>query len=112
MKTYVSLAVLNAGQMAIFSAGMLVCMLMSAREVVAGTLTLGDFVMINALLIQLYVPLNFIGTVYREIKQALVDIEQMFHILERNPEVSDRPGRARSEGQRGHHQLPRRALQL
>lgn len=92
VKTYVSLAVLNAGQMAIFSAGMLVCMLMSAREVVAGTLTLGDFVMINALLIQLYVPLNFIGTVYREIKQALVDIEQMFHILERNPEVSDRPG--------------------
>ncbi|MFN0263046.1 ABCB family ABC transporter ATP-binding protein/permease [Tepidamorphus sp. 3E244] len=92
IKTYVSLAFLNAGQMLIFSVGMLICMWMSAREVMAGTQTLGDFVMINALLIQLYIPLNFIGTVYREIKQALVDIEQMFRILEQNPEVADRPG--------------------
>ncbi|MCC0048194.1 MAG: ATP-binding cassette domain-containing protein [Rhodobiaceae bacterium] len=92
IKTYVSLAVLNAGQMAIFTGGMLICMMMSAREVVAGTQTLGSFVMINALLIQLYIPLNFIGTVYREIKQALVDIEQMFQILERDPEIADKPG--------------------
>ena len=92
IKTYVSLAVLNAGQMAIFTGGMLICMLMSAREVVAGTQTLGAFVMVNALLIQLYLPLNFIGTVYREIKQALVDIEQMFQLLEQDPEIADKPG--------------------
>ena len=90
-KTYTSLAVLNSGQTVIFTFAMMVCMLLSAREVAAGTQTLGDFVMINALLIQLYQPLNFIGTVYREIKQGLIDIENMFHLLEQQPEIGDRP---------------------
>jgi ATP-binding cassette, subfamily B, heavy metal transporter len=91
-KSYISLAFLNAGQAVIFTAGLSACMAMSALDVMAGRNTVGDFVMVNALLIQLYQPLNFMGTVYREIKQALVDIEKMFDILSTNAEVEDKPG--------------------
>jgi ATP-binding cassette subfamily B protein len=91
-KAYTSLAVLNAGQAIIFTAGLTACMAMSAADVVAGRNTVGDFVLINAMLIQLYIPLNFMGMVYREIKQALVDIEMMFDILGTNAEVKDSPG--------------------
>jgi len=90
-KSYISLAVLNAGQAVIFTAGLTACMAMSALDVAAGRNTVGDFVMVNALLIQLYQPLNFMGTVYREIRQALVDIEKMFDILSTNAEVKDAP---------------------
>ncbi len=90
-KTWVSLAWLNSGQMILFSLGMLSCMLLAAIEVQQGKLTVGDFVLINALLLQLYMPLNFIGMVYREIRQSLVDIENMFELLERDPEIADRP---------------------
>jgi ATP-binding cassette, subfamily B, heavy metal transporter len=90
-KSYISLAVLNAGQAVIFTAGLTACMVMSALDVAAGRNTVGDFVMVNALLIQLYQPLNFMGTVYREIRQALVDIEKMFEILSTNAEVEDKP---------------------
>jgi ATP-binding cassette subfamily B protein len=91
-KSYISLAILNAGQAVIFTAGLTACMAMSALDVMAGRNSVGDFVMVNALLIQLYQPLNFMGTVYREIKQALVDIEKMFEILGTNAEVQDKPG--------------------
>jgi ATP-binding cassette subfamily B protein len=92
VQTYTSLAVLNAGQAAIFSAGLAAVMVMCARGIQAGTNTVGDFVMINAMMIQLYQPLNFMGMVYREIKQAVTDIETMFHILSRDPEIKDKPG--------------------
>jgi ATP-binding cassette, subfamily B, heavy metal transporter len=91
-KSYTSLAVLNAGQAIIFTIGLTACMAMSAADVLAGRNTVGDFVMVNAMLIQLYQPLNFMGMVYREIKQALVDIEKMFGILSTNAEVQDSPG--------------------
>ncbi|MBN9580896.1 MAG: ABC transporter ATP-binding protein/permease [Afipia sp.] len=90
--TYTSLAVLNTGQAIIFTAGLTVTMLMCAVGVRNGTNTVGDFVMINAMMIQLYQPLNFMGMVYREIKQAIIDIEKMFAVLSRNPDVKDRPG--------------------
>jgi ATP-binding cassette subfamily B protein len=92
IKTYVSLAVLNCGQAVIFTLGLMAVMAMSVEGVRAGTNTVGDFVLINAMMIQLYQPLNFMGLVYREIRQATIDIEMMFHILAQNPEIQDRPG--------------------
>lgn len=91
IKTYYSLGVLNTGQAAIFTAGMTAVMWLAARGIVNGTHTVGDFVMINALMIQLYMPLNFMGMVYREIKQGLVDIEVMFSIIGEEPEIRDAP---------------------
>src|SRR3954471_4429596 len=91
VSSYVSLNVLNAGQAVIFTIGLAVTMVMCAYGVRAGTNTVGDFVMINAMMIQLYQPLNFMGMVYREIKQATVDIETMFNILQRPAEIVDRP---------------------
>src|SRR3954451_15107146 len=92
VKTYTSLAVLNTGQAIIFTAGLTATMVMCAIGVRQGTNTDGDFVMINAMMIQLYQPLNFMGMVYREIKQAVIDIEKMFSVLSRNPEIKDVPG--------------------
>jgi ATP-binding cassette subfamily B protein len=92
VNSYVSLAVLNAGQAAVFTVGLAVVMVMCAWGIQSGSKTIGDFVMINAMMIQLYQPLNFMGMVYREIKQALIDIETMFGILAREPEIKDRPG--------------------
>jgi ATP-binding cassette subfamily B protein len=92
VKTYTSLAVLNAGQAAIFTAGLGAAMVMCAMGVKNGTNTVGDFVMINAMMIQLYQPLNFMGMVYREIKQAVTDIEVMFGVLARDPEIKDHAG--------------------
>jgi ATP-binding cassette, subfamily B, heavy metal transporter len=91
-KTWTSLGWLNFGQGVIFSAGMAVMMVMSAMAVTAGTQTIGDFVLINALLMQLSMPLNFIGMIYREIRQGLTDIEQMFDLLDTQREVTDRLG--------------------
>lgn len=91
VKSYVSLNFLNAGQAIIFTVGLAAVMVMCAAGVKAGTNTVGDFVMINAMMIQLYQPLNFMGMVYREIKQATVDIETMFGVLQRKPEIVDRP---------------------
>lgn len=90
-QTYTSLATLNFGQTLIFTVGLVVCMIMSANAVRAGTQTLGDFVMINALLLQLWQPMNFLGFVYREIKQGLVDLETMFDLLRQPPEIIDAP---------------------
>ncbi len=88
-KTWTSLGWLNFGQMAIFSVGMLACMVMSALAVQRGEQTIGDFVLIQTFLMQLSIPLNFIGFVYREIRQALTDIEDMFDLLAVPAEVVD-----------------------
>ena len=92
IRTYTSLGWLNTGQAVIFTLGTVICMLLAARDVVSGTLTIGGFVMINAILMQLYLPLNFMGMVYREIKQGLIDIETMFALLHEPAEITDRPG--------------------
>jgi ATP-binding cassette, subfamily B, heavy metal transporter len=92
VKTYTSLAVLNTGQAIIFTIGLTTTMLMCAIGVRNGKNTVGDFVMVNAMMIQLYQPLNFMGMVYREIKQAVIDIEKMFGVLSWKPEVKDVPG--------------------
>jgi ATP-binding cassette, subfamily B, heavy metal transporter len=94
VKAYTSLAVLNAGQAVIFTFGLAAAMVLCAYEIQAGTKTVGDFVLINAMMIQLYQPLNFMGMVYREIKQAVTDIEIMFSILAREPEIKDVTGAA------------------
>ncbi|RZK84775.1 MAG: ABC transporter ATP-binding protein/permease, partial [Methylobacterium sp.] len=90
-QTYVSLAVLNAGQALIFTLGMTAVMWLAARDILAGRTTIGGFVLANTMLVQLSMPLNFMGMIYREIKQALIDIDDMFRILHRNPEIADRP---------------------
>ena len=92
VQTYTSLAVLNAGQAVIYTAGLTAVMIMCALGVRNGTHTVGDFVMVNAMMIQLYQPLNLMGMVYREIKQAIIDIEKMFAVLTRRAEVQDRAG--------------------
>ncbi len=91
IKTYNSLAVLNFGQAVIFTTGMVLSMLFAARGVAHGTMTIGDFVLVNAVFIQLYQPLNFMGMIYRELKQAFVDMESMFTLLGQNPEIKDKP---------------------
>lgn len=91
-RIWTSLGWLNFGQGIIFGLGTVVVMCMSALEVQAGTQTVGDFVFINAMLVQLSVPLNFIGFIYREIRQGLTDIEQMFDLLDVPQEILDKPG--------------------
>jgi ATP-binding cassette, subfamily B, heavy metal transporter len=92
IRTNYSLAFLNFGQAVLITAGLVVVMVMAAIGVQNGDLTVGDFVMVNAYMIQITVPLNFLGTVYREIRQALVDMGQMFTLLEQPAEITDRPG--------------------
>jgi ATP-binding cassette, subfamily B, heavy metal transporter len=92
VKTYTSLAWLNAGQAVIFTTGLTAAMAMSIAGIKSGANTVGDFVLINAMMVQLYQPLNFMGVVYREIRQATIDIELMFAILGQHPEIDDRPG--------------------
>jgi ATP-binding cassette subfamily B protein len=90
IRIWTSLAWLNIGQIVIFTIGMTICMMMSAAAVLRGDQTIGDFVLINALLMQLSIPLNFIGFVYREIRQGLIDIEAMFALLDVAPEIVDK----------------------
>jgi len=92
IKAQVTLNMLNIGQAVIISAGLGLVMLMAARGVVAGQLTVGKFVLVNTYLMQLYQPLNFLGFVYNTIKQGLVDMEQMFRLLSVDEEIADRPG--------------------
>jgi ATP-binding cassette subfamily B protein len=106
VRSQVTLNMLNLGQAAIIAIGLAVVMLMAAQGVQNGTLTVGRFVLVNTYLMQLYQPLNFLGFVYREIKQGLVDMEQMFRLMDVAQEVADRPGavslaRRLSEGQAG-----------
>ncbi len=94
VKTATSLAMLNFGQALIINLGLVAVMVMAAMGVQNGSLTVGDFVMVNAYMIQITMPLNFLGTVYREIRQSLVDMGQMFDLLDQPAEVSDKPGAA------------------
>ncbi|AEV37176.1 ABC transporter, ATP-binding/permease protein [Pseudovibrio sp. FO-BEG1] len=91
IKTWTSLSWLNFGQALILGVGMTTCMVMSAMAIQRGEQTIGDFVMINALLMQLSVPLNFIGFIYREIRQGIADLEAMFSVLAVEPEIQDEP---------------------
>ncbi|MFM8648079.1 MAG: ABCB family ABC transporter ATP-binding protein/permease, partial [Methylocystis sp.] len=88
--SYVSLSILNAGQTVIYIIGVTVMMVMCVYDIEAGRNSIGDFVLINALMIQLSQPLNFMGTFYREVRQAIIDIETMFSILAKSPEISDK----------------------
>ena len=92
LRTASSLAFLNGGQALILAAAMVTVMLMTASEVAAGTLTVGAFVMVNAFMIQITMPLNFLGTVYREIRQSLVDMREMYALVDQGAEVKDREG--------------------
>ncbi|WP_092780443.1 ABCB family ABC transporter ATP-binding protein/permease [Rhodospira trueperi] len=91
VKSHSSLSVLNIGQGAVIAAGLVVIMAMAGRGIVAGTMTPGDFVLVNTYLMQLSIPLNFLGMVYREIRQALVDMEIMFSLRDQPPEIADKP---------------------
>jgi ATP-binding cassette subfamily B protein len=91
VKNEASLGLLNIGQSCIIAAAVTALMILAAQGVVAKSLTLGDLVLVNGLLIQLYIPLNFLGMVYREIKQALIDMDRMFRLLTQDREIQDRP---------------------
>ena len=91
VKTNYSLAFLNFGQAMLITTGLVLVMVMAAMGVQNGSLTVGDFVMVNAYMIQITMPLNFLGTVYREIRQALVDMAEMFDLLDQPPDVRDAP---------------------
>ena len=91
VKSRTSLAMLNTGQAAIIATGLVLMMGMAARQAAAGHMSVGDFVLVNAYLIQLYLPLNFLGTVYREIRQSLIDMEAMFALLRVDVEIADAP---------------------
>ena len=92
LKTQSTLSLLNAGQQTIIAVALVAMLWRATQGVVDGSMTLGDLVMINAFMIQLYIPLNFLGVLYREIKQSLTDLDKMFTLLERECEVADAPG--------------------
>lgn len=92
IQSQTSLSLLNTGQQLIIAASLLAMLWRATNGVVEGRLTLGDLVLVNALLIQLYIPMNFLGVLYREVKQSLADLDKMFTLLEREREVADAPG--------------------
>jgi len=91
VKSKITLSLLNTGQGAIIAIGVTIVMLMAAKGVSDGSMTIGDFVLVNTYLLQLYLPLNFLGSVYREIKHSLIDMEAMFSLLHEDEEVTDKP---------------------
>jgi ATP-binding cassette subfamily B protein len=92
LKSQTTLSLLNTGQQFIIAIGLVAMLWRATQGVVDGRMTLGDLVMINAFMIQLYIPLNFLGVIYREIKQSLTDLDKMFTLMEREREVADAPG--------------------
>ncbi|HVE54959.1 MAG TPA: ATP-binding cassette domain-containing protein, partial [Ramlibacter sp.] len=92
LKSQTTLSLLNTGQQVIIAVGLVAMLWRATQGVVEGRMTLGDLVMINAFMIQLYIPLNFLGVLYREIKQSLTDLDKMFTLMEKEREIADRPG--------------------
>ena len=92
LKSQRTLSLLNSGQQLIIATALVAMLWRATQGVVAGALSLGDFVMVNAFMIQLYIPLNFLGTLYREIKQSMADLSRMFTLMDKEREVADRPG--------------------
>ena len=92
LKAQSTLALLNTGQQLIIAVSLVAMLWRATQGVVEGRMTLGDLVMVNAFMIQLYIPLNFLGVLYREIKQSLVDLDKMFTLMEKEREVADKPG--------------------
>src|SRR6185295_14017517 len=92
VRSQTSLSFLNVTQSAIIAVAVTLIMWRATVGVVAGTMTIGDLVLVNAFMIQLYIPLNFLGVIYREIKQALADMERLFALIEENAEIRDKPG--------------------
>ncbi|WP_332815957.1 ABCB family ABC transporter ATP-binding protein/permease [Ramlibacter sp.] len=92
LKAQSTLSLLNTGQQLVIATGLVAMLWLATEGVVAGRMTLGDLVMINAFMIQLYIPLNFLGVLYREIKQSLTDLDKMFTLMDREREVADKPG--------------------
>lgn len=101
LQTSYSLAFLNLGQSLLITTGLLIVMVMAVLGVQSGELSVGDFVLVNAYMLQITLPLNFLGTVYREIRQALIDMGEMFDLLEQSPEVTDKPDAGRLAVRRG-----------
>lgn len=101
IKSQTSLSLLNIGQGLIVGAGLVIVMSMAAKGVVSGALTLGDFVLVNTFLIQLFMPLHFLGFVYRQVKQSLIDMDKMFELLEINEEIKDRANAVPLKVERG-----------
>jgi ABC-type transport system involved in Fe-S cluster assembly fused permease/ATPase subunit len=93
LKSQTTLSILNSGQQLIIAVGLVAMLWRATQGVVDGRMTLGDLVMVNAFMIQLYIPLNFLGVIYREIKQSLTDLDKMFTLMEREREIADVPGR-------------------
>ena len=98
LKSQTSLSLLNTGQQLIIAIGLVGMLWRATQGVVEGRMTLGDLVMINAFMIQLYIPLNFLGVLYREIKQSLTDLDKMFVLMEREREIADQPGAPALQG--------------
>jgi ATP-binding cassette subfamily B protein len=107
LKSQSTLSLLNTGQQLIIAAALVAILWRATEGVVDGRLTLGDLVMINAFMIQLYIPLNFLGVMYREIKQALTDLDKMFALMERHREVDDAPGAQALQVNAGHVRFDR-----
>jgi len=101
VKSQTSLSALNFGQSAIIAAGVTLIMILASRGVIAGTMTLGDLVLVNAFLLQMFIPLNFLGVVYSQLKHSLADMHLMFEVLERAPEITDRPSAPALDAGRG-----------
>jgi ABC-type transport system involved in Fe-S cluster assembly fused permease/ATPase subunit len=102
LKAQTTLSILNTGQQLIIATGLVAMLWLATRGVVNGSMTLGDLVMVNAFMIQLYIPLNFLGVIYREIKQALTDLDKMFTLMAREREVDDAPGAQALQVSAGH----------
>ena len=112
VRSQTSLSALNVGQSAIIAVAVTLIMWRATVGVVEGTMTIGDLVLVNAFMIQLYIPLNFLGVIYREIKQALADMERLFRLIDEHAEIRDAPGAHAARAERRAGSLRERRLPL